>query len=218
MNLLLLLVLLCSASLALPAWADAAKPVGASEQGALQDYGKSLLKQQSGIDLDNLGRIDLWEAGPAGASQPSGQGLLGQAAPQRSMGLDMNLSAVPGGLQDLDEGPPLAVNLNSHLQLLPNQWDLVTRVHVPLRGRGLLVSSSLKLPQWAIPGQYGLFSWTGLDHPWLAEWSYEDNWDREVFGTGFSTRVSGGWDLHYRWETDPKSGEGSQKLGLGHNF
>jgi hypothetical protein len=57
-----------------------------------------------------------------------------------------------------------------------------------------------------------------LDHPWLAEWSYEDNWDREIFGTGFSTKISGGWDLHYRWETDPRNGEGSQKLGLGHNF
>jgi hypothetical protein len=209
MNLLLLLVLLGSASLALPAWADGARPVSASEQGALQDYGKSLLKQQAGIDLDNLGRIQLWDAGAAGPG-PSGQAGL--------LGLHMNFSAVPGGLDDLDEGLPVAVNLNSHLQLLPKQWDLVTRVHMPLRGRGLLVSSTLKLPQWAIPSQYGLFSWTRLDHALLAEWSYEDNWDREVFGTGFSTKVSGDWDLHYRWETDPRKGEASQKLGLGHNF
>jgi hypothetical protein len=214
----LLLLLLGSASLALPAWADGAKPVGASEQGALQDYGKTLLKQQSGIDLDNLGRIQLWDAGASSPGAPGQASLLGPGQPQRNMGLDMNFSAVPGGLQDLDAGLPLAVNLNSHLQLLPNQWDLVTRVHVPLRGRGLLVSSSLKLPQWAIPSQYELFTWTGLDHPWLAEWSYEDNWDREIFGTGFSTKISGGWDLHYRWETDPRNGEGSQKLGLGHNF
>jgi hypothetical protein len=125
---------------------------------------------------------------------------------------------VPGGLEDLSQGLPLAVNLNSRLQLLPRQWDLTTRVHVPLRGRGLLVSSSLKLPQWAIPSQYGLFSWTRLDRALLAEWSYEDNWDREILGTGFSTKISGDWDLHYRWETDPKNGEESQRVGLGHNF
>ncbi len=217
---LLLLALVSSVSLAAPAWADGAQPVNAREQGALQDYGKSLLKQQSGIDLDTLGNIRLWDVGsgspgPSPAAPPGG--LLGTEPPQRSMGLDMNFSTVPGGME-FSQGLPLAVNLNSRLQLLPRQWDWVTRVHVPLRGRGLQVSTSLKLPDWAIPSQYNLFSWTGLDRPWLAEWIYEDRLDRDILGTGFSTKISGDWDLHYRWETDPKNGEESQRFGLGHNF
>jgi hypothetical protein len=208
------------------------QPVGDQEQQALKNYGKNLLKEKAGIDLDKLGQFQLFNLAPMlglqGHAEQARPGSsvkaagAGEALADSRFDMGMALEAAADRIdhfsyQDPFHRLPLALRVQSEYAW-GNGPLFMTKIYLPVdRSGDFNFDSSMPLPS---PSQAlgRLLSRGGFDSPWVAQTSLSSQQGNTILGAGVSTRVRGVWDLRYMFERGMGHSAENHKVGVGREF